>query len=365
MDRKHVVLIGAGHTHLHVAANTRRLIERDIDLTLIDPGRLWYSGMAAGMLAGHYQPDAASIDPEPLVTAGGGRFIRTRVEQIDREAHTLNLETGDTLSYDLLSINIGSEAADARRFQETWKPKPIPDLLRLRQALNDRLGDKPAKAPRVLIVGGGSTGCEIAANIGALTKRRGKTARITLLSRGDRLMETGPAAAARSVERVLRDRYGVTCRYGVAVTEAAADHVVSDTGEAFEADFVVAATGLRASGWIERWGLGENGMPVDASLCCTFDPSVFGGGDCIAFGPRPLPKIGVFGVRQGPILLHNLIAAAQGEPLRTYRPQKKYLTILNLGEGIACAIRGRMYWTGRASARLKDWIDRRFIERYR
>lgn len=375
MDRKHVVLIGAGHAHLYVAANAHRFVERGIDLTLVAPGRLWYSGMASGMLAGRYTPEQASIDPELVVTRGGGRLICAQAEMIDREKQTISLDTGNTLGYDLLSINIGSEIRNADRFADAWKVKPISNLVILRKALIEWFSELASANPvstadptRIVVIGGGPSGCEIAGNLAAVARHHDVPIEIMLLTREGRLLANHPHQMARSVETVLQQR-GIVCRYGVTVVEMEHDRVATDAGETLHADFVVAATGLRASGQIDRWGLvseaSEGGMPVDASLRCTFDPRVFGAGDCITFRPRPLPKIGVFGVRQGPILLHNLLATSQSEPLRTYKPQKNYLTILNLGQGIGCALRGNLHWTGRTSLRWKDWLDRRFVARYR
>jgi NADH dehydrogenase FAD-containing subunit len=38
-------------------------------------------------------------------------------------------------------------------------------------------------------------------------------------------------------------------------------------------------------------------------------PEIFGGGDCISFEKKPLDKVGVYAVRQNPILYTNLLAA--------------------------------------------------------
>jgi NADH dehydrogenase FAD-containing subunit len=91
------------------------------------------------------------------------------------------------------------------------------------------------------------------------------------------------------------------------------------------------------------------------------DPNVFGGGDCIAFAPRPLPRIGVHAVRQAPVLLHNLAASLDGRPLRAYRPQRRALLVLNLGDATALATWGPFVWYGHAAFRLKDRIDRRWL----
>jgi len=92
---------------------------------------------------------------------------------------------------------------------------------------------------------------------------------------------------------------------------------------------------------------------------------VFGAGDCVGLEGHALPKLGVYGVRQGPILADNLLASVTGAPLKVFRPQKRSLIILNLGCGDGLALWGALHWYGRSSLLLKDRIDRRFLMRYR
>ena len=81
--------------------------------------------------------------------------------------------------------------------------------------------------------------------------------------------------------------------------------------------------------------------------------------------PNPrLPKAGVYAVRQGPVLAHNLKARATGRALRPYRPQRDFLSLLNLGDGRAVAIKWGVSVEGAWAWWLKDAIDRRFVRRY-
>jgi NADH dehydrogenase FAD-containing subunit len=105
---------------------------------------------------------------------------------------------------------------------------------------------------------------------------------------------------------------------------------------------------------------------VNQYLQCVSDPAVFGGGDCIHFDPRPLDRVGVYAVRQGPVLCRNLMAALGGKSLllEAFEPQSRYLSILNLGDG-----RGILAWrslvlSGRFAFWLKDHIDRAFMRRF-
>ena len=95
------------------------------------------------------------------------------------------------------------------------------------------------------------------------------------------------------------------------------------------------------------------------------DPRVFAAGDCADYQPRALPKLGVFGVKAAEVIHHNLLASLQQRPLRPYQPQRRWLAILNLGNGQGLLLWWRFWWRGRFSAWLKNRIDRRFMAQYR
>jgi NADH dehydrogenase FAD-containing subunit len=93
-------------------------------------------------------------------------------------------------------------------------------------------------------------------------------------------------------------------------------------------------------------------------------PEIFGGGDCISFEKRPLDKVGVYAVRQNPILLHNLRAALEDRSLQAFQPQDSYLLIYNLGNGTGIFFRGNWVWKGKLVFYLKDYIDRKFMRKF-
>jgi selenide,water dikinase len=75
----------------------------------------------------------------------------------------------------------------------------------------------------------------------------------------------------------------------------------------------------------------------------------------------------VYAVRQGPVLADNLIARAGGpigRRLRRYRPQRDFLSLLNLGDGTAIGAKWGVAAQGRALFALKDRIDCRFVRRF-
>ncbi|MFN4194191.1 MAG: bifunctional NADH dehydrogenase FAD-containing subunit/selenide, water dikinase SelD, partial [Tabrizicola sp.] len=87
-------------------------------------------------------------------------------------------------------------------------------------------------------------------------------------------------------------------------------------------------------------------------------------GDCATQPDAPRPKAGVFAVRAAPVLHHNLRAALTGRPLRPFRPQTDYLKLVSLGDKCALAEKWGLAATGPRLWRLKDRIDRQFMDRF-
>ena len=108
----------------------------------------------------------------------------------------------------------------------------------------------------------------------------------------------------------------------------------------------------------------DGGMLVNHFLQSVAFPEIFGGGDCISFEPQPLAKVGVYAVRQNPILLHNLLSALNGHELRSFVPQKSVLLALNLGDGTAIVNWHAMVWGGKPGFVLKNYIDRKFMKEF-
>jgi NADH dehydrogenase FAD-containing subunit len=367
---RRAVLLGAGHAHLFTLKRTAEFVGRGFELVLVAPEVFWYSGLATGVLAGLYPPDLDQIDVGALAVQGGGRFIRARATAIDVTARTVSLDTGSSLSYDVLSCNLGSEVPlDAIPGATTYghAAKPVRNLWELRRALEARMGPAaPRQALQIVIVGGGATGCEIAANIQHLVAAHGGQAHITVLARGDRVLGEMPRGAADKMVRIL-ERRGVRLVLRAPVVRVDGQAVTTADGQQVPYDFLVHAMGLRAPAILRATGLptsADGALLVDPFLRSVADRRVFGGGDCVALQDRELARVGVYAVREAPVLYHNLLASLQGRRLRRFRPQRRFLLILNLGDGTGLLTWGPFSWHSRLAFRLKDRIDRAFLRAY-
>ena len=106
-------------------------------------------------------------------------------------------------------------------------------------------------------------------------------------------------------------------------------------------------------------------LEVKDTLQSSGHAAVFGTGDCISLASRPdLPKNGVYAVREGGVLFQNVLHFLREEPLVPFVPQRFCRNILNTSDGQRCTRTGRSAGKTRGARKLKDRIDREWMERF-
>lgn len=371
--RGDVVLIGGGHTHIQVMTAFRARPEPGLRLVLItDQPYAPYSGMLPGHLAGLYRRDEMQIDLVALAQATGTVLIQARATGIDLARRLVFCEGRAPVAYGLLSIDVGitpdlSGIAGADR--HGLAVKPIGSFLaRCDAVLGAAAEDGRLRA--IAVVGNGAAGVELAFALAARLRARGEArgaCRITLVG-SEPLVAKLNVGVRRRVAAAL-DRHGIMQRDGVRVVAIDAEAVVTAEGERIAAQTVLISTRAKPPRWLGETGLAltENGSIATTMTLQAIDrDDVFAVGDCAEIRGHRREKAGVFAVRQGPVLARNIRRRWRGEALEAHRPQTDYLVILMTGDGRAIAGRGRwLAVQGRFVWWLKDWIDRRFMARFK
>lgn len=343
--QRHLVLVGGGHAHVEVLRQFAASPLAGWRITLLTREAMSpYSGMLPGVIAGLYREEQAVID---------------RATAIDLPARQVHRAGGAPLPWDLLSIDSGATPDTSRvpgAAEHALALKPIDALLpRLRGLLQ-------APPGRIAVVGAGAAGVEVALALRA----RLPTTTIILVASASGVLPGFPDSLRTRVITALAERR-VELHQGENVTEVFAEGLGFGRAPPLPVDAVLWAAGAAAPAWLAETGLPRDRagfLRVDEYLRATGRPDVFAVGDCASFDASPLPKAGVFAVRQGPVLARNLRAVAQGQAPSPYKPQKQFLVLLSLGDGHAFATRGGFVFGGRAAWWLKDFIDRRFMRRY-
>lgn len=367
---KRLVLVGAGHSHAQVLLTLAGRATPGLEVTLVSPDALApYSGMIPGWMAGHYGWDECCIDFERLCRNAGARFLRDLGRAVDTSRQVVHLAGGGRIDYDILSLDIGSTALPpAGDGERLVAMRPLAQL----KARWDRLHtDVRALAPgssyRVLMVGAGAAGVESLLATRRQLARWAPEVRVVcvLATNGQAVLPALAGRAGRLVDGHLR-RNGIEVVRGFDAHSVDRSGVLGHDGRRLRADVVLWATGAGPHAWPAASGLASDDagfIRVDAMLRSVSHPNVFAAGDCAGL-PAPVPKAGVYAVRMGPVLAHNLNAALHDLPLKPYRPQRRNLVLLGTGGQHAIASWGPFAWEGSWIWRWKQRIDRRFLARY-
>ncbi len=201
-----------------------------------------------------------------------------RVEEISRRDQRLRLDDGSTVAYDALLISTGSRprrlAVPGADLEGVFFLRTIADVEQIRAEW--------APGKRLVIVGGGYIGLEVAATARELGLE------VTVLEMADRVMNRVVCPEVSAFYEAEHARHGVRilCNSRVQALAAAAGSrrvhaVITDDGEEHTADCVVVGCGvLPADALAVACGLQcENGVAVD-DRCRTSDPVIYAAGDC-------------------------------------------------------------------------------------
>jgi NADH dehydrogenase FAD-containing subunit len=369
--KKHLVLVGGGHAHMVTLANIRRFVDKGYWVTVIGPSEYhYYSGMGPGMLGGTYSPDRIRFATRKMVESQGGEFVTGRVTRVfpgDRQVAT---GSGIRIGYDVVSFNAGSyiplpgsEPAGKDRPANLYPVKPIEQLMDASAALKTLFAEKQVS---VNVVGGGASSAEVAGNVWQLARdSKENMPRIRILCGSGFMGRFGDRVRSR-VKRILEKR-GIVIQENARVKSVTDSRITLESGHGLDTDFTFMAAGVIPSPIFEDSGLAvgpDRGLLVNPYLQSVADSRIFGGGDCIHFQPQPLDKVGVYAVRQNPVLFHNLMAALDGRPLKPFDPGPDYLLVFNLGGGKGVLKKKNIVFSGRLAFTIKDYIDTKFMKKF-
>ena len=366
-----VVLWGIGHTNAHILRMWRMDPVPNARLTCITDFRfVTYSGMLPGTLAGMYEPEQMQIDLVRLCAASGARLLCSEVTGLNQEQRTLSFRDRPPLSYDILSIGVGSRPGGLPEAQsQVLSVKPMQTFLgRLDERLKGLKKSCIGRPWQIAVVGAGAGGVEVAL---CLRKRLTdwydqQNANITLIERGASILANMPSRTRALTARQLQ-RSDIKAILGREVMSCVGEAITLEDGQELPCDLIVWTTSASPQDALRHLSLStdERGFLLVRSTLQSIDSdNVFVVGDCASLVDRPLAKAGVYAVRQGPILWKNIRRRLESRPLVAWKPQKSFMTLLNTGNEQAIltyrgiGVHARWCW------RLKDYIDRRFMAKY-
>jgi NADH:ubiquinone reductase (H+-translocating) len=376
IDSPHIVIIGGGFAGLWAALAARREIEEtggaaDISLLSKDP----YLVMRPRLYEA--DPESLRVPLAPVIDPVDVAFVGATVTAIDPARRTVSLAAGDALAYDRLVVAAGSvlkplpvDGAAQHAFDiDSWD-----GAVRFDRHLATLFSD-PARAvdqvdQTVVIVGGGFTGIELAAEMRNRIERHGgrdqaAAARVIVVEQAGAVgPDLGPGPRP-VIEEALK-KAGVEVRLGATVHRVDARGVDLADGERIDARTVIVTAGpvanpLAQSLAGDRDSAGR--LLVDDMLRVGGVDGIFAAGDIAHARVDAEGHVALMSCQHamtmGRFAGHNAARDLIGLALTPYR-QERYVTCLDLGPAGAVRTEGwdrRVIESGDAAKAVKRDIN--------
>lgn len=370
MHRKQIVLLGIGHTNADVVKRWQTNPIPDCDLICISQfPHATYSGMLPAALGGQCEPSSMKIDLAALCNRSDAKLVLAETIGLDTNEQTLRFQNHDPVTFDLLSIGVGSMPSGHQVVADLPVVVPIKPMQSFLDRLQIRLAQIPQRDTfRVVVVGGGVASVEIAFCLQQFLRAKypHRDTEIQIVTAADQLAGELNYRSARRLHVLFRER-DIHVITGARVNGFDSDSLTTEDGSRIASNCVIWATGAVAPAVLAKLNLKTDDrgfIATTSTLQSISKPNVFAVGDSGTIIESPAPKAGVYAVRQAPILWHNLNAMIAGTDLKRFNPQASFLKLLNTGDQKALLEYGRLTAHGKWCRSLKHWIDQRFIQEF-
>lgn len=332
----HVVVVGGGFAGM---AAVKALRDAPVRITLIDRRvyntfqPLLYQVATGGLNAG----DVTYFLRGLRLKQKNVHVIHEHLVEADHEAKKIRLLNDHWVSYDYLVVTAGVTTnffgtPGAKEFAFPMYSRS--QALRIRDNLFIRL-EKAAKSKRVddglrvVVVGGGATGVEVA---GALAELRtaglapaypeihGDAFEVKVVQRGGEILKAfAPQLRAYAAQEL--SRRGVSLHLGAGVATVERDAVVLTDGKRIHADLTVWSAGVHPHEEVADWGLPQDDggrILIGDDMRVDGLSEVFAAGD-VALSPSDLPQLAQPAIQGGTMAGRNIRALIEGRPLDQLR----------------------------------------------
>lgn len=350
---KELILAGGGHGHILVLKELMKRPLKGFHVTLItDYPKQYYSGMLSGYVEGVYTEEDISFNVPDLCDRASVRYVEETITAVDKEKRVILTENGE-YPYDFLSMNLGvrsKEVFPLGNMAGTYV-KPIGRIVEFEKFLET----ESVAGKKLFIVGGGASGMELAFSF------REAYPDLSITVATSREVCRRFNQKTRQKVRTLTEEKSIQLLENTTITALKNNEAIS--GEThFPFDYIILSTGFTGIDVDFRgFNISEDHF-IWASDDLHVAENALAMGDMINLKCYPaLNKAGVFAIREAPVLLNNLMALLKGGKKRDYKPQTRHLQILNCGSKKAILNWGNLSLYSHISWRLKDYIDRKYM----
>jgi NADH:ubiquinone reductase (H+-translocating) len=358
-----VCVLGGGYAGLRVARELPGRLDHSWSITLVDRGECHQLITRLPEVVATKIPARDACIPFKDLLNRRVQHLRADIQAVDLATRRVHTSAGP-LQPDVLVIAVGTtpdflNIPGAATHSATLKS--VQDAVRIRDKIAELRSGQPLV--RVVIMGAGYTGTEVAGELSApdYARRTGTglgAVEVCIVSEDARLLPQASSRLSAAVERILRTRH-IPLYLGQSVRRVDATGLETEGRDVFPADLLVWAGQTHVSFQV----LGSAGsdaaggkLRVDPYLQVGNDGSIFACGDVASVFDYARGSIAAssaqLALQEGQTVARNIGARADGRALEEYRP-RSLGEALGLGGKDAAAEVGGLIVSGRAAAAIK------------
>ena len=327
-----ICILGGGFGGLYTALRLNNLPWTKTgkpEIVLVDQrDRFVFAPLLYELVTGELQSWEVAPPYEELLEGTDIRFRQTAVSEINLDEKRVQLQNGESLTYDRLVLAMGGEtpldlAPGVAEFAIPFRT--VTDAFRLEDRLR-QLEASDADKIRIAIAGAGYSGVELACK---LADKLGDRARIRIVEQADRILRSSPPFNREAAQKALEER-GVWLDLETTIEQVAADSIsllYKGSVDTIPVDLVLWTVGTRVSEVVQALPLKQNsrGQLITTPTLQAIDrPEIFAIGDladCKDADGQQVPSTAQAAFQQADYAGWNIWASLSDRPLLPFRYQ--------------------------------------------
>jgi apoptosis-inducing factor 2 len=345
LPMKQIIVVGGGFLGSHAS----KLLEKKFNVTLIDTKD--YFEFTPGILRTIVDPShIKKVQVLHTHYLKRTKFIRAEVKTIGKNYIEIN---GKKYKFDYLVLGLGS------KYKSQIKQENI--ILSSRAQILRQAHSKLLDSNKVVIVGGGLVGVELAAEIAEYMPKK----HITLIHSKDKLMPRNHQKSILHATNFLKKRK-VEIIYNERVEEISSNYVTTKNGLKIDCDMIFMCVGIQPNSKCVQnsfpLSLDEkNCVKVNEFLQLESASHIFAAGD---FAGIKEEKTAQSAERSAEVIVRNINHLEKKEKLEKYMPKKRIM-VISLGKWNGSLEYNNFCVTGFIPGVIKSLVEWKTMRRYK
>lgn len=383
-----VLILGGGFGGIKCALELEKKLKGVVNITLVDRNSfhlftpsLYEVASAFGLKKDPFSLKlrrVVSISYQEIFEGKNINFIQAEIFNVNLGDRAVITKGERKINYDYLVIALGSQSSDfgiPGVSEYAYQFKTLNDGImlyhKMDQMFSEAAKDGRSEPIKILVIGAGLTGIELAAELSNCAKKmskmhglRQKPSHIVLFEAAPKILPLVSDSEKLIISKRLT-KLGISIMENSQVEKVDSDSVFLKNGQTVEGDLIVWTAGIRPNqilGSINGLPLTDKGkIEVENNLKIKGFKNVFAIGDLAEFidskTQKPVPGLAYVASDQGKIVSENISRLVRGKYLKNYNPDYE-LWIAPVGGKFAAA----HLWGGIHFKGLWGWLVRELVD---